>query len=250
MPNHITNVLHIEGENSEKIFESIKGDKDCIDFNAIVEMPEILRADSSESFLEDLAILFCGGYPIREFFGTPVNGGIEAFKRGDYGAAADHLKKQNLLRALLETKLAGDLDDDRFETLIKYMRAYRKTGFCSWFEWSRANWGTKWNAYEQVRIDDRTIKFETAWSTPGKIWEKLSEMFPSNVLAIRWADEDFGCNTGAMRVQNGNVLDGGPFENNSAKAYKNAVELLYDGELPEYYRWKEDGTAEYVEENE
>jgi hypothetical protein len=57
-------------------------------------------------------------------------------------------------------------------------------GFRSWQDWSYANWSTNRNASD-VELDDSTadlgyvvIKFETAWSPPVRILERLEEMFP------------------------------------------------------------------------
>lgn len=251
MPNHITNILHVEGDNPEKVFEQIKGNEErpFIDFNRVIQMPEVMEGDFSDMTVEKLAKLFLGEYSIRELFSPEPVDGVAAFQAGDYGAAAGVLERNSVARMLLETKLAGDLDDEKFELLIKYMRAFRQFGCFNWHDWSRQYWGTKWNAYDQSRVDERTIKFDTAWSTPGPIWSKLSEMFPENVIAFRWADEDLGANTGKMRVAGGSILEGGPFENYSPEAYKNAVEIRYDNKLPDYCRWKDDGTVEYVDDD-
>lgn len=33
------------------------------------------------------------------------------------------------------------------EQALMRLENYRRYGYYSWFDWSRANWGTKWNAY-------------------------------------------------------------------------------------------------------
>ena len=35
----------------------------------------------------------------------------------------------------------------------------------TWSSWNRANWNTKWNAYE-TQLKGRAIEFQTAWSPP------------------------------------------------------------------------------------
>src|SRR5689334_17510205 len=53
--------------------------------------------------------------------------------------------------------------------------------FPDWYLWSVENWGTKWNAhYTAFALRDdgvRTIKlsFDTAWSIPWPIYQKLAE---------------------------------------------------------------------------
>ena len=50
----------------------------------------------------------------------------------------------------------------------------------NWYDWSIANWGTKWDAYEvrTQRIADNTlyVMLETAWSPPIPVFRKLEEM--------------------------------------------------------------------------
>lgn len=251
MPNHITNILHIEIGDPGDVWQRIAGSSEgraLIDFNRVVQMPEIMEAESSIPRIEDMAKLFLGVFPVRELLTPPQGNPAESFKAGNYGAATAFLQHGNLLRILLDSKLAGDLNDEDFETLLKYMRAYRQFGHCNWYDWSVQYWGTKWNAYQQKRVDGRTIQFDTAWATPMPIWEKLSQMFPEHTFHVRWADEDFGSNTGDMRLTEGVVVTGGPLANSSPEAYRNAVDILHGGELPEEYRWKEDGTAEYIED--
>jgi hypothetical protein len=160
------------------------------------------------------------------------------------------LERGYIIKMLTETKLAGDLDADSFEQLIRYMRALREHGECNWYGWACENWGTKWAAYSQDEVDARTIKFDTAWSMPEPVIRALSEMFPDNEFRLRWADEDFGCNTGDATFQDGHEVEGCAFENCSPEAYKNAAAIQYPDGLPDYYRWKDDGTCEYVDEDE
>ena len=58
----------------------------------------------------------------------------------------------------------------------------KKYGSDNWYDWSRENWGTKWNACRtQINFDcgeELEIEFETAWDTPRPIIQKIREMFP------------------------------------------------------------------------
>lgn len=71
------------------------------------------------------------------------------------------------------------------------------------YEWCRKNWGTKWNAYSQKRVDDKTIYFETAWSTPIPIFHLISAKFPDVPFTVRYADEDIGSNAGVLQFKSG-----------------------------------------------
>lgn len=70
----------------------------------------------------------------------------------------------------------------------------------NWYDWCRANWGTKWNAYGYEDGFDYSqsnpLEFLTAWSAPHPVMQKLSEMFPEIEITHEWADEDIGMNCG------------------------------------------------------
>ena len=50
----------------------------------------------------------------------------------------------------------------------------------NWYDWSCANWGTKWDAYNinVQRLSDTSlyVTMETAWSPPIPIFQKLLEL--------------------------------------------------------------------------
>ena len=59
----------------------------------------------------------------------------------------------------------------------------------NWYDWSIANWGTKWNAYD-IRVQDEwdggdncemEIHFDTAWSAPFPIINALRDIEGVNV---------------------------------------------------------------------
>ena len=57
------------------------------------------------------------------------------------------------------------------------------TGFAHANDWASKHWGTKWNAVHFHVIRDEPdcyeCMFDTAWSPPIGIWEKLGKMFPA-----------------------------------------------------------------------
>lgn len=116
-------------------------------------------------------------------------------------------------------------------------------GYPSWFEWRCDKWGTKWNAYEVELIDDNIVEFETAWSAPFPIIERLAELFSGVTFEHKWADEDTAYNCGTHRYANGERVSEFRPESGSNEAYELAFDLrpylkdeyeLVDGE----YRWK------------
>jgi hypothetical protein len=60
--------------------------------------------------------------------------------------------------------------------------------FPAWYEWACKHWGTKWNANDfEVTRDEPghyEFSFDTAWSPPVPIWEKMASMFPDIECSI------------------------------------------------------------------
>jgi len=107
----------------------------------------------------------------------------------------------------------------------------KKFGADNWYDWQTRNWGTKWNAYEQVEHEANEIEFDTAWSTPLQAMVHLSKKYPQVQFEVRYADEDFGYNVGEYLLINGsienqNIPDGGTVE-----ALELAMEIKGDEEL-------------------
>lgn len=82
---------------------------------------------------------------------------------------------------------------------------------CDWYEWSISNWGTKWNAYGYEKDMDYSgcdsLRFQTAWSAPHPVLEKLTEIFPDIEFEHEWADEDIGENCGRYRYKDGERIE-------------------------------------------
>ena len=92
-----------------------------------------------------------------------------------------------------------------------------KYGHDNWYDWALENWGTKWGFYDGGVINDDSVYFMTAWATPYKAIQKLSEKFPSVTIKVQYADEDFGHNVGEYTFLNGieieiNIPDGGSYD--------------------------------------
>jgi len=221
MPNHITNRLTIIGteEQVKQVREAIKGEREeqFIDFNKIAPIPKELENTQSP-----LTIISQKEYDEQE-------------KRIADGNISDDEKNWGLSRGLTQ-KLADEYK--------------KKFGYAEWYGWQNANWGTKWNAYEQCSIDEDVIEFQTAWSTPFSLLVNLSLMFPEVTFEVRYADEDFGYNVGEFTLLGGdeiltNIPDGG-----SDEAYEMAMDIQY-GTPEEYFDCNEEiFTDDYINEDE
>ncbi len=217
MPNNVQNELTITGETTEKVFEFLKGKKKFIDFNAIVPMPESLRGE------------FHSGITTAVEYALKLSTSNNVLLRDLQATNRRH------------SKSALELKDEEWNKFIICLNNVRKYGHVSWYEWSIANWGTKWNAYEQERIEN-ILRFETAWSNIAKLIKMVSEKYPKATFDYRWADEDTGNNTGHIIFNAGESKINIP-ENNSKESYDLRFSLCPSDR--EYYALK-GGKYEYV----
>lgn len=202
MPNHVMNKLQISGDPAlvRELLESVQDDEHglgTIDFNKIIPMPESLRIEA----------------------GSRTDRGLKAYR--------DFVEVYTLGRSALETEKAleripldseeaflhqrTDINREEWELGKAAWRNIREYGVATWYDWSVANWGTKWNAYGYDEHTDHSVCdglcFQTAWSAPQPVIKRLSELFPSVTLKHQWADEDIGMNCGEQSYLNGEIID-------------------------------------------
>jgi len=247
LPNHVTTHLR----STPRVIDLIVNAEGEADFNKLVPMPEILRDKSPSSAAVDWAHFAFGTFTINDLrAATPEPG--DAFRRGDYGAAAKSLEQSNRIRMLTVGPYPKDFRDDDFEEYLNCLRALKQTGFAYWYDWANENWGTKWNAYESNRIAPDHLSFQTAWSVPSKmlmaIHERLEE---GEVLFVKYADEDFGANCGEITLVGGSEKAGiiKP-EAYTPAAYRLALDVIYDGKVPEGATLREDGSIRWDDDDE
>lgn len=242
MANHVTNELIAP----KYVLDALASEVSELDFNTVVPMPEIFKEGNPHHGITQWAEIAMGIVNLKTLQASTPDP-VAAFQSGDYGAASLRLRQSNAIRAMTDGPFPKDFKDEEFELLISCMRALKQYGHVSWYEWCNASWGTKWNAYEVRRVSDTVIRFQTAWSMPGKWLEKLVEKFPDACIGIRWADEDFGNNVGSFTITGPNSVVGGPIENGSVEAHQIAMELKYNGVVPEYMKAEPDGRYSYTE---
>lgn len=105
-----------------------------------------------------------------------------------------------------------DIRRDEWELGKTAWQNMQKYGAPTWYEWCIKNWGTKWNAYGYDTNgleyhDGDSLYFQTAWSAPHPILEKLSEKYPDLTFEHSWADEDIGYNCGQRTWLDGKRID-------------------------------------------
>lgn len=124
----------------------------------------------------------------------------------------------------------------------------KETRGWNWYDWNIKNWGTKWNTYGTER-NGNIITFDTAWSSPVPIMERLHEICRTYHVTckITYADEDSGYNTGFYYLGGKDGVDCADYENNSPQAWE-----AYRKTHPwweECYVMNEDGTMSYKEDD-
>lgn len=119
-------------------------------------------------------------------------------------------------------------------------------GANNWYDWSLANWGTKWNSYDgEWYWEGESIQFNTAWSTPEAIYRALIRKFPNLDFEVKFADEDMGYNCGKFSYdsEQGGLDFWEP--NNENEGVEFACEVWYD-ETPEDCGYKRDKNGNWV----
>lgn len=62
----------------------------------------------------------------------------------------------------------------------------------NWYEFNTREWDTKWDAGEVSRVEISggvEYGFQTAWSPPEPVFEKMTEMFPKLTFDVWWEEE-------------------------------------------------------------
>lgn len=245
MPNYVTNIITMNANKKQlqEIYETIKaddGELGSFDFNKLVPMPESLNV--TKGSVTDKSINAYLSYMRNEFVLHPDRPGLpDEIKR--YVSAAAQIRRHDMFFTTeLMTPETIDVEAERhnmstpdfLELGKKYLDNQLNFGAPTWYDWSIANWGTKWNVQEGIHMDEedpRIMNFDTAWSAPLPIIEALSKRFPNVEITIQWADEDIGNNVGQQTYLDGEVTDENIPEPWSKEAYDLAFEIF--GDTPE-----------------
>lgn len=98
--------------------------------------------------------------------------------RSNAAAAILFLLDDDDLRAV--QWMRGLAEKDRQEALQlgeTYLENRKKYGYPTWFEWSIATWGTKWNAYNQSFEEPNILWFDTAWNGVPQLIQNFPKYF-------------------------------------------------------------------------
>lgn len=172
MPNHVTQQLTIDGADAPEVIKCIAGTESTFDFNKVIPMPEELNIKESSDGLMGLAAIS--------------------------GRCDEYLSYQSMKDKGIRTpaEFAAYVERERplaIDLAQKYLSNQQKFGHATWYGWCNDNWGTKWKAYSvdepEFLLDRAAFRFNTAWSPAIPVIVRLSELFPSIELTLRYFDE-------------------------------------------------------------
>lgn len=193
MPNHVSQILKVEGPNAFERMSAYFTDFDVksefvegkrerwrgFDFGKIIHRPAIVDqvvengADRYIPFLMNLdgAYLLWGQlranqWPQLQARPLPPWQGFTSMRDG-----------------WMEKHLRHTFGDEPIDNALLMIRCFAETGAKGWYEWSVRNWGTKWGPYcsdtdPQGEGDACRIKFRTAWNCAEPVLQKLAELNP------------------------------------------------------------------------
>lgn len=202
MANHTLNILKIENKEDFKkivnkhIVYKEDEEKDIFDFETIIPMPKSLDVTSTSSF--DYIIPYFDKKLLKEEWikinRDKISSDIlfcEALK-----ISKEHFKKLNdkELIQLIDNNIdrISNFTSINFNLAKQYYDNLKEYGYRDWYDWRLDNWGCKWNSYELNIIEDKgIISFETPWSPPKGIFQKLIELYPNMEMNLIFLDEGY-----------------------------------------------------------
>ena len=203
MPNWVSHSIMLNGKKSDiqKLTEFVKSENRDFDFDKVLPIPKELQGTQAPT---------------------------KIISQKEYDEQEKRLAKGELTKQEKDWGISRGLTKELSEQYIE------KFGTDNWYDWQCSNWGTKWNA-SCPSIEGNMIFFETAWSTPYNLLAKLSELFPSVEIFVRFADEDFGHNVGEYTLFAGEEVNSNIPEGGSKEAYIMALEISGSSD---YYTWE------------
>jgi hypothetical protein len=218
MPNWVYNTLTIKGDGGE--LERFRREMIPLDFNKITPMPPELKVTSGTcqerlwktKYGDDTIV--AGMLSDMAYYWSSE--GMEARKKSQEEFAemgykinkTPEIRPQNIptdresLYAYYSAKYP-----DAIEESEQYQVNKLKYGHTTWYDWCRAEWGTKWNIEptEAESFDGglKLVHFETAGSPPTPVITRLSALYPALTFDLNYRHED-GRGM-CLRYINGNV---------------------------------------------
>lgn len=121
---------------------------------------------------------------------------------GDPDKVAEFVEQHKAVQLDHEGTPAGEtmLDFNAVVPMPEHLKGTKSPsndGSETWYDWSVAHWGTKWNAcdpYSKYKDGDKyaVYYFSTAWSPPVDWYEKVIEAYPDLDFELEWEEGGMG----------------------------------------------------------
>lgn len=202
MPNYVTNILVTT---SKEVLEEKILNKNRVDFNKVIPRPkeyDTIEYGGSMTYKPEKNM-----YIFHDFI-------VEFKKSKSLEEFVQKIKAREELRPKILKAIGFDEDSLKFQTVasraeeyievfIRTFFCYHKYGIADTNEWSRNNWGCKWNSEDSFLHENSSVaEFKTAWSIPYLVYKKLAEQ--DTQFAVLYADEDMGHNCGLLFFEKDN----------------------------------------------
>lgn len=211
MPNWVANKLVLTGKDANRVADMLmtinkENGKEFVDFNNIDRMPETLNC-------------VCGSCtaPAADYYLSSINPDClevegDKISTKEFDELLTKVNECNYLygEPLLSGKNKYGVEAADFKTIgskDKYL-AYGKQivdnrinyKASTWYEWSRAHWGVKWNAsssWIDRGLNEATIYFETPWQDVRRlmrrfITEKCKDLGLKVDARYDYSEEEYG----------------------------------------------------------
>ena len=191
MPNWVRTKFELNGtkENLDAVLDKIlsedreyEGRKTFL-FNNFYPMPEDLAIECGSTGMRGVKLY-------TKFYDFCITTGIFTEKEFSADPYCEKVKDAELkLRSFFE------YDPAEMQLGKKYYLNKKKYGFETWYEWSIAHWGCKWDASTlDIDIDGGVarIEIETPWSPPLQAFMKMNEICKEHNVSFGgiFSDED------------------------------------------------------------
>lgn len=211
MPNWVR--VTVIAKDADVLKEKLLNDKDNVDFNKLIPMPEELNISSGSNSYEVQSSGYYSDYKAEQIKSQKPADEIMAGYYNDTITQRQFVDKclanEELCSIVREIKRWTDeyasnkpinnwtkeVEESPYETFFRGYFNVHRFGHNDWYDWCIENWGTKWNAKETFVVDDHTVDFETAWSMPEPVFVELAKYTDIRVI---YADENLGFNCGVV----------------------------------------------------
>jgi hypothetical protein len=117
------------------------------------------------------------------------------------------------------------ISNEEFHDVLAAFKNLREFGRASWYDWSLANWGTKWEAFDTSYDSDEVVRLHTSVGAPYPVFEALSRKFRDVQIEVKVAVNARELPQ-YMRYRDGEVMTLEVFSPNSEATIRFSCDIL------------------------